>query len=357
VSLLEKWCWMLLVDREGLWYRVLKARYGEVEGRIKEGGRYDSRWWRSICKVREGSGMVVGGWFDNNIRRVVGNGRETLFWTDNWLGGVPLKLHFSRLYELVVHKECSVEEMMRERWERGGGRWVWRRRLLAWEEESVRECASLLNNVVLQDNFQDRWRCLLEPNHGYLVSGVYRYLTTSLNVSVVHDVWHKLVPSKVSLFAWRLLQDRIPTRTNLVRRNVLQSIDNACVTGCGSVETTDHLFRCCDISGSVWYLLCQWLGVTCVFPGSVTDHYFQFIHLAGLPLCTHSYLKVIWLACSWAIWKERNKCVFNNAVLDPFSIVDKVKLNSFLWLSSHSAPIAFGFHDWWRYPLLCMGVL
>lgn len=29
VSLLGKWCWRLLVDKEGLRYRVLKARYGE----------------------------------------------------------------------------------------------------------------------------------------------------------------------------------------------------------------------------------------------------------------------------------------------------------------------------------------
>lgn len=28
-SLLGKWCRRMVVDKEGLWYRVLKARYGE----------------------------------------------------------------------------------------------------------------------------------------------------------------------------------------------------------------------------------------------------------------------------------------------------------------------------------------
>jgi len=30
---------------------------------------------------------------------------------------------------------------------------------------------------------------------------------------------------------------------------------------------------------------------------------------------------------------------------------------SFLWISSNIIPIAFNFHDWWRHPLLCMGVM
>jgi hypothetical protein len=38
VALLGKWCWRMLVAKEGLSYRVLKARYGEVGGRLKEGG-------------------------------------------------------------------------------------------------------------------------------------------------------------------------------------------------------------------------------------------------------------------------------------------------------------------------------
>jgi len=33
-ALLGKWCWRMLVDRKGLWYRVLAARYGEEAGRL-----------------------------------------------------------------------------------------------------------------------------------------------------------------------------------------------------------------------------------------------------------------------------------------------------------------------------------
>jgi len=42
------------VDRDGLWYRVLVARYGEEAGRLKVGGRSVSSWWREIAKIRDG---------------------------------------------------------------------------------------------------------------------------------------------------------------------------------------------------------------------------------------------------------------------------------------------------------------
>jgi len=39
-------------------------------------------------------------------------------------------------------------------------------------------------------------------------------------------------------------------------------------------------------------------------------HHVQFCHMAGLLACTHSYLKGIWYACVWVIWKDRNDRIF-----------------------------------------------
>ena len=47
LSLLGKWCWRMLLEKDGLWYRVLKARYG--------GG-----WRREGLTVRLGGGRCVG---------------------------------------------------------------------------------------------------------------------------------------------------------------------------------------------------------------------------------------------------------------------------------------------------------
>ncbi|MCI62016.1 hypothetical protein A2U01_0083273, partial [Trifolium medium] len=44
----------MLVDREVLWFRVLAARYGVERGRLQEGGRRGSSWWRELARIRDG---------------------------------------------------------------------------------------------------------------------------------------------------------------------------------------------------------------------------------------------------------------------------------------------------------------
>jgi len=82
----------------------ITSKYSSIQGACE---------LNKFCNVREGVGSGVGSWFNDNLRRVVGNGGSTFFWTDNWLGGVPLKTQFSRLYDLSVNKECSMADMMR----------------------------------------------------------------------------------------------------------------------------------------------------------------------------------------------------------------------------------------------------
>lgn len=58
---------------------------------------------------------------------------------------------------------------------------------------------------------------------------------------------------------------------------MVQHNDNLCVGGCGTIETADHLFIGCDIIGSVWYLVCHWLGISFVCLGWVNDTIFSLL--------------------------------------------------------------------------------
>ena len=233
-------------------------------------------------------------------------------------------------------------------------------RLLAWEEETVSECVSLLHNVVLQEHILDRWRWILDPINGYSSKGTYTYLTTSGIPSaggMSDDLWNKQVPLKVFVFVWRLLHNRIPTKDNLIHRRIIPIDDTACIGGCGSSETSDHLLFRCDHFDMVWHRIYQWLGISFIVPASIRDHLHQFGHLAGLPRSIHSFLTIIWMAIVWVIWKERNNMIFNQKIDTLDHLVDNVKFMSYSWLKANMSTFAFSYNDRWRHPLPCMGVL
>ncbi|MCI03757.1 cysteine-rich receptor-like protein kinase, partial [Trifolium medium] len=92
-----------------------------------------SSWWREIVRIRDGIGGLAGGWFGESILKKAGDGSDTLFWTDPWLGGSPLCERFRRLFDLAENKSSSVAEMASLGWETGGE--AWQRQLWVWEEE------------------------------------------------------------------------------------------------------------------------------------------------------------------------------------------------------------------------------
>jgi len=256
-----------------------------------------------ISGIRSGVRFGEGSWFEENVRRVVGRGSITYFLLDNWVGGAPLCVRFPRLYDLAENKGVMVREIARKGWADGGDASEWRRRLLAWEDELVTECSSLLCNFVLQDHVLDMWRWVLDPVNGYSVKGTYQYLTlsdTSLERGLLDTAWPKQVPLKVSIFVWRLLRNILPTKDKLLGRRILHHDDIFYIGGCWCTETTRHLFRC-DIFGSIWHGVYQWLYISFISPDSVREHLFQFGHLAGLPRFTHSFFKGIWHACVWIV--------------------------------------------------------
>jgi hypothetical protein len=149
------------------------------------------------------------------------------------------------MYDLTATKSCAVAEMCAAVWEAEGEAWEWRRQLWALDEELLGECQDLLFPVTLQVESPYRWQWRPDPVVGYTVHDAYQILTfqDSVILGEAGDLlWHRQVPLKVSILAWRLLRDRLPTKTNLVSRGIFTPDLHNCVTGCGGIETTRHLF-------------------------------------------------------------------------------------------------------------------
>jgi hypothetical protein len=92
----------------------------------------------------------------------------------------------------------------------------------------------------------------------YSVKDVYKNLMTGLIVSSnpsLARAWHKSIPSKVACLAWRLFQNRIPTKDNLFRRGIIGHGSLKCVGYCGVEESVSHLFCECPVILQVFVML------------------------------------------------------------------------------------------------------
>jgi hypothetical protein len=186
------------------------------------------------------------------------------------------------------------------------------------------------------------------------VREAYRILATQehqIGDDIGDLVWHKQVPLKVSILAWRL-----PTKTNLLRRGIIQSTAMYCVSGCGSDETALHLFIHCNIFGALWQHIRRWLGIYGADPYNVHDHFLQFTNALGTSRSRRSFMQLIWLLGVWILWNERNNRLFNNVQKSTFDLLEKVKLHSLWWLKARNVNFVLGSQRWWSDPLLCLGL-
>ena len=98
---------------------------------------------------------------------------------------------------------------------------------------------------------------------------------------------------KVSVFVWRLLRDRLPTKANLVTRGVISSEASQCISDCGSLETAQHLFLACFDFSSLWPMVRHWLGFMGVDTNVLSDHFIQFVYSTGGGKAKRSFFQLI----------------------------------------------------------------
>lgn len=64
---------------------------------------------------------------------------------------------------------------------------------------------------------------------------------------------------------------------------------------------SDHLLFRCDPFSNVWSAVLQWLHLSFIAPSWSRNHFYQFGHMTGLLRSSHTFFRVIWLACVWII--------------------------------------------------------
>ena len=131
--------------------------------------------------------------------------------------------------------------------------WEWKfewRRNLFESELVMADC--FLNDVngdIIQPHRRDAWIWKPHPSGQYSVRSAYDVLRgedfEGDDVKVFEELWKLRIPPKFAVFAWRLLKERLPSKKNLIRRQVT-IIDTLCPFCRNSEENEAHLFFLCD---------------------------------------------------------------------------------------------------------------
>ncbi|MCI25208.1 ribonuclease H protein [Trifolium medium] len=108
-------------------------------------------------------------------------------------------------------------------------RWEWRDALTQVEEYDLIKLKELLLDVNLNPNSADRWRWILGSAGLFSVKSCYNFLIQNDSAEALHPtmleaikkLWKNDVPSKVSVFGWRLLLEKLPTRAALASKGII----------------------------------------------------------------------------------------------------------------------------------------
>ncbi|GAU23824.1 hypothetical protein TSUD_27340 [Trifolium subterraneum] len=139
------------------------------------------------------------------------------------------------------------------------------------EEQELNALKELLHGFSLKTDCNDKWRWVSESNGLFTVKSCYKLLIQSVHCNsilleslvAIGKLWKNDLPSKVGVFGWRLLLEKLPTRETLAHRGIVtSSIDLSCAFCSNSLEDINHLFFFCCHVRTIWKKLYGWIGLS-----------------------------------------------------------------------------------------------
>ncbi|GJY71537.1 RNA-directed DNA polymerase, eukaryota, partial [Tanacetum coccineum] len=320
-ALLFKWVWRYLSHDNSLWSRIISALHG-LNGHVLSAA-FNSTWSSIITEVN--SLKVKGVDLISHCKIRVGKGTGTSFWKDLWIGDNLLKLSFPRLFALEENKDISVADKMNTSISSS-----FRRHVRGGVESQQLDQLSLLLDTVILSNMDDRWFWDLNGDGVFQVKDVRSMLDEAfLPKMEVPTRWIKSIPIKVNVFAWKLYLDRLPTRSNLSRRNV--SLPSLACPLCDHVlEDSSHLFFGCSVAKDIQKLICRWWNLD-VHPYESYEDWLSWFKSIRLGSKTKEVLEGVFYVSWWSLWNFRNQFLFASPIPRKDAIFDNIVLRSFYW--------------------------
>ncbi|XP_058748335.1 uncharacterized protein LOC131621306, partial [Vicia villosa] len=153
-------------------------------------------------------------------------------------------------------------------------------------------------------NGEDTFHWSTEASGIFTVSSCYNRFREKLSgapldnstVLALAQIWKVNAPSKILLFGWRFIINKLATKDLLVKRGILsEGDDSRCVFCDKEDESQRHLFDLCEVTKRVWRKVYDWVGVdTCLS----RDEFVNYFHYCQKIKCVKTRIigAVVWLS-------------------------------------------------------------
>jgi len=213
----------------------------------------------------------VKSFFATAIISEVGNGKNTYFWTDRWLGGQSLKQSFPNLFGAVAARarKRKVSDALENR------KWVSdiRGALTVTVLTEYIHLWELLSTVMLQQDVEDSHIWQFSTCGQYTTRSAYKALFIgSVQFKSWERIWKSWAPGKCKFFMWIVAHKRCWTADRLARKGLPHPA--TCPLCDQTQETIDHLLVSCVFARQMWFTLLQKFGLQVLAPG-LDDEFFE----------------------------------------------------------------------------------
>jgi len=217
---------------------------------------------------------------------------------------------YPRLYQISCQQQQFIKQMGSHT--DAGWEWnyIWRRPLFDNEVDMADGFLGETAQTAIQPHKADTWVWKPDPSGQYTTKSVYDLLLgESLGENRdggFSELWKLKIPAKSAVFAWTLIRDRLPTKSNLRRRQV-EVNDMLCPFCRNKEEDAAHLFFNCSKILPLWWESLSWVNIadTTKSEGSFLQH--DSGNVDGIK---SKRWKCWWVALTWIIWQQRNMIVF-----------------------------------------------
>ncbi|GER30020.1 RNA-directed DNA polymerase (reversetranscriptase)-related family protein [Striga asiatica] len=321
-ALLAKQLWRLITQPQLFMSKVLKGKYFPSTTLWDAQSRPSDSWlWSSWLKARH----VL----KNRVIKTVGNGRDTLIWSEPWIPNltnfIPSTAFPSDSCRLK--KVCDLLTYSGNSWDTD----------LIEQSFRPEEARHILSIPLDRVAYSDMWKWIPDKNGKFSVKSAYSTILkakmcyvqqpeSSRNGHIEKKIWKFTwslkIKQKIKNFIWRSWFNFLSTQDQLRKKCIM--VDPICCI-CGEAEESlEHIFFHCPRAIKVWKLArLDWSGIQS-FTDQFKSWWSKICHIQRVQCIqdrVHFSTYILW----W-LWKTRNHWLFNKVWISEVEIAKRAWL-------------------------------